>query len=93
MLVRAITLSLVIQDAITLKDKRQVLKSLLAKVHNQFNVAIAEIGFHDQWQRSQIGLAFVSNQASHLDRIEQEVINFIETHFPVEVCEIYREDM
>ncbi|MCM8822306.1 MAG: DUF503 domain-containing protein [Candidatus Omnitrophica bacterium] len=42
-----------------LKDKRNVLQSILVKSRNRFNVSIAEVDFHDKWQRSIMGVACV----------------------------------
>ena len=44
----------------SLKAKRKVVKSILARVKNNFNVAIAEVDYHDKWQRSVLGVAVVS---------------------------------
>ncbi len=50
-----LTLELHIPDAQSLKDKRQVLRSLKDKLRRQFNVAVAELDHHDVWQRSVVG--------------------------------------
>ena len=88
MIVRVISITLFIQDALTLKDKRQVLKSLITRTRQKFNVSIAEVGYHDQWQRALLGVAFLSNQHAHLDSIQQEIINLMESQYPVEIVEL-----
>jgi uncharacterized protein YlxP (DUF503 family) len=92
MFVRVISLTLFIGEAQTLKDKRQIIQSLINKLHNKLNVSVAEVGFQDQWQRSQIGIAFVSNQLSFLDTIQQEIFKLIETQYPVEITEVETND-
>jgi uncharacterized protein YlxP (DUF503 family) len=87
MFVRTIAVTILIHDALSLKDKRQVLRSLLQKVRQRFNAAIAEIGYQDEWQRAEIGLAFLSNQASYLEQTQTEILNFIEEQYPVEITE------
>ncbi len=87
MFVRTISLTLLIPGALSLKDKRQVLQSLIEKVRRKFNVAVAEIGYQDQWQRSEIGLAFLSNRFSHLEETQREIFNFLEESFMVEITE------
>jgi uncharacterized protein YlxP (DUF503 family) len=61
----------------SLKGKRQVLKSLMARIHNRFNVAAAEIDSHDSWQLASIGIACVSNDERHADQVLATVVAFI----------------
>jgi uncharacterized protein YlxP (DUF503 family) len=62
----------------SLKGKRQLLKSLIARIHNRFNVAAAEVGdHHDSWQLASIGVACVSNDDRHADEVLASVIAFI----------------
>jgi len=75
--VRVIKLELFIPAAATLKDKRQVLQSLITRVRRKFNVAVAETGFWEQWQRAELGLALLSNQLVHLEQMLQQIPAFI----------------
>lgn len=93
MFVRAISITLLLNESFSLKDKRQILRSFMARTRNKFNVAIAEIGSQDQWQLAQIGVAFLSNQLSHLDAIQQEILNFIENQYPVEITDLTISDL
>jgi uncharacterized protein YlxP (DUF503 family) len=61
----------------SLKGKRQVLKSLIARIHNRFNVAAAEIDGHDSWQLASIGIACVSNDERHAHQVLATVVAFI----------------
>ena len=61
----------------SLKGKRQVLKSLIARIHNRFNVAAAEISDNDSWQLASIGIACVSNDERHADEVLASVVSFI----------------
>ena len=92
MIVRVISLTLFIHDALTLKDKRQVIQSLLAKVHRKFNAATAEVGYQDQWQRAQLGIALVCNSPHYLDTVEQELVKLVESQYPVEIIELMVND-
>lgn len=62
----------------SLKEKRMVVKSIIAKVKNKFNVSIAEIEDQDLHQSIVLGIACVSNDTKHADSTIQNVINFIE---------------
>ena len=69
-----LTLELHIPDAQSLKDKRQVLRSLKDKLRREFNVAVAELDFHDVWQRSVVGVVTLSNEEKHVQEMLQKVL-------------------
>ena len=62
----------------SLKEKRQVIKSLMARVRNQFEVAIAEVDEQDRWQTAVLGVTCVSNSSQHANEILARVQRFIE---------------
>ena len=66
----------------TLKDKRQVVRSLLARLRNQFEVAAAEVARQDTWQVAVLGLAYVSGEASHAEEVIQHAVRYIEESRP-----------
>lgn len=68
--------------ATSLKDKRSVLKSLLARLHNTFNVSAAEVDKQDLWQSAVIGVAVVSNSSVHVQQQLHNILDWIETNFP-----------
>jgi uncharacterized protein YlxP (DUF503 family) len=70
-----LTLELHIQDAQSLKDKRQVLRGLKDKLRRQFNVAVAELDHHDLWQRSVVGIVTLSNEEKHVTEVLQKVLD------------------
>ena len=61
-----LTLEIHIADAQSLKDKRQVLRSLKDRLRSHFNVAVAELDHQDVWQRSRVGIVSISNDGKHL---------------------------
>ena len=61
----------------SLKDKRHVVKSVIARVHNQFNVAAAEIEDQELWQKAVLGIAVVSNDSQHANEVLSTVVKFI----------------
>jgi uncharacterized protein len=69
-----LTLELHIADAQSLKDKRQVLRSLKDRLRAHFNVAVAELDFEDTWQRSVVGVVTVSNEEHHVEEALQKVL-------------------
>jgi uncharacterized protein len=62
-----LTLEIHIADARSLKDKRQVLRSLKDRLRSHFNVAVAELDHQDLWQRSRVGVVSISNDGKHLE--------------------------
>jgi uncharacterized protein YlxP (DUF503 family) len=80
MIVGTARITLYLPENYSLKDKRQDLKPILARVINQFHIAAAEIADHDNWQRATIGVACVSSDARHANEILSKVVNFIENN-------------
>lgn len=57
----------------SLKDKRQILRSVTMHVRNKFNVAIAEVDYQNLWQRAAFGVSCVSETGGQCRKILQEV--------------------
>jgi len=68
-----LTLDLRIEGAQSLKDKRQVLRSLKDKLRAHFNVAVAELDHTDLWQRATVGVVSISASRDYLDGLMQNV--------------------
>src|ERR1700685_1798967 len=62
-----LTLEIHVLDARSLKDKRQVLRSLKDRLRAHYNVAVAELEHQDLWQRSKIGVVSISGDGKHLE--------------------------
>jgi uncharacterized protein YlxP (DUF503 family) len=71
--VAVLTLELRIQGAQSLKDKRQVLRSLKDKLRASFNVSVAELDQTDLWQRATIGIVSISSSRDYLSGLMQQV--------------------
>jgi hypothetical protein len=61
----------------SLKDKRQVVKSLINRIHNRFNVSVAEVDEQDRWQMASIGISCVSTSGQHAHQVLSTVVGFI----------------
>jgi len=70
-----LTLEIYIPDARSLKDKRQVLRSLKDRLRRQFNIAIAELDHQETWQRALVGVVTISNDTRHLEDALEKVAN------------------
>jgi uncharacterized protein len=69
MVVGVLRLTLYIQGASSLKDKRQVVRKVVDRLRSRFNVAVAEVGDNDVWQRAVIGIAAVANDRSFVNEV------------------------
>ena len=68
-----LTLEIHLEDAHSLKDKRQVLRSLKDRLRNHFNVAVAELDHQELWQRALVGIVTLSGDAGHVEQSLQTV--------------------
>ena len=62
-----------IEGAHSLKDKRQVVRSVKDGLRNHFNVAVAEVDATDAWQRATIGVVSISDSRDYLDGLMRNV--------------------
>jgi uncharacterized protein len=73
MFIAAGRFELFIPSSRSLKDKRQVLRSVVQTVRNKFNVSIAEVEYQDLWQRAALGVSCVSESVGQCRKVLQEV--------------------
>jgi len=62
----------------SLKDKRQILQSLKARLHNEFNVSAAETAHQDLWQRAEITVCVVSTDRTHAADVLRQADRLVE---------------
>jgi len=84
-------LTFYIPQAVSLKDKRQVRRSLIEKTRHKFNVSIAEIDTQDIVQTLTVGIAVVSGDSAHRRNSLDEIIRFMETHADAELTNVEAE--
>jgi uncharacterized protein YlxP (DUF503 family) len=72
-MVAHLTLEIRIEGAASLKDKRQVVRSMKDKLRAHFNVAVAELDHTDLWQRATVGVVSISDSRDYLDGLMQNV--------------------
>lgn len=71
----------------SLKDKRQVVRSLQARIREKFGVSVAETGEHDLWQSAELTIALAASDARHARATLEKIAEFIEEfHLPVEIA-------
>lgn len=66
-----LTLEIYVEHSHSLKDKRQVIKSLKDRLRDRFNVSVAEIGHLDSWQSSAVSVVTVANDRTFAEKVLQ----------------------
>jgi uncharacterized protein YlxP (DUF503 family) len=79
------TVELFIPGTQSLKDKRQVLRSLKDRLRDRFNLSIAEVDGQDLWQKTVLGLACVANETRHVQQVLEQAMNVIRATPAVEI--------
>jgi uncharacterized protein len=64
----------------SIKDKRRIVKSILDRLHNRFNVAAAEVTHQESWRRAGLAVACVSTDVRHADAVLARVARELEHH-------------
>jgi len=78
MVIGVCKINLLMGEALSLKEKRRILKSLIERLKSRFNASIAEVDLNDKWQSSVLGIACVSNEGNHVDSMLSNIIEFVE---------------
>ena len=66
----------------SLKGKRRVIKSIIARLQNKYNVSVAEVDNQNLWQLATLGIACVSNHRRHADETLSSVVKFVAQNYP-----------
>ncbi|HVS41231.1 MAG TPA: DUF503 domain-containing protein [Candidatus Dormibacteraeota bacterium] len=85
MVIGSLTVSIHIPESHSLKEKRQVVQSVVARLRRTFNIAVAEVGDQDTWQLATIGIACVSGDGRHADEMCQKVLRHLENEGEAQV--------
>ncbi len=80
MIVGTLQVRLLLRQSHSLKDKRQVVKSIKDRLRNSFNVSVAEVDALDKHQLVVLGVAMVSNEAHHLKVALGQIVQALRTH-------------
>jgi len=91
MVVKLLTLDLLFPGCSSLKEKRFVLTSLKTRLRKRFNVSIAEVDFHQKWQRCLLAVTMVAVDRTTADRGCDAVIRFVEGDHRLTVADIQQE--
>jgi uncharacterized protein YlxP (DUF503 family) len=72
----------------SLKDKRQIIQSIIARIRKRFNISITEVDFNDTWQRSKLGFAAIAAKPSEAELFLTAIKEVLDLHLDeVEITE------
>jgi uncharacterized protein len=81
-------LTLRLPENSSLKGKRAVIKSIQQRLHNRFNISVAEVDHNDVWQLAGIELAAVANTAAHASEVVASAVAYLEAQrLDIEIVE------
>jgi uncharacterized protein len=80
MIVGSARVQLLIREARSLKDKRQVVRSIMDRMRNSFNVSVAEVDAHEQRQVAVLGFAMVAAEAGTVRHALTQMIDALRVH-------------
>ena len=75
----------------SLKEKRMIVKSLIGKLENKFNISVREVDDQDLHQRISIGIVKIDLNNKQCDQSKEKIISFIEEHCEAEIIDIESE--
>lgn len=78
MIVGLITWELHLAACHSLKEKRQIVKSLKDRLHQRFNLSAAETDHHDLWQRAELSAAVVTTDRRHAEQVLRQADRLVE---------------
>jgi uncharacterized protein YlxP (DUF503 family) len=87
MVVGAALVELHIHGSQSLKAKRGVIRSIAQRVRNQFNLAVAEVGGQDTWQRCVLGFSTIGNDRQNVRAVLDRAVSFVEELHLAEVVD------
>ena len=80
MIVGSLRVRLLLRESRSLKDKRQVVRSIKDRLRNRFNISIAEVDAQDHRQLAVLGMAMVSNE-THVIRVAfDQIVGALRSH-------------
>ena len=77
-----LTLQLHLAGCSSLKEKRSRIKPLLARLHREFNVSVAEVDRQDSWQEAVLACALISSDGRAAQRALQKVAKWVDQYWP-----------
>ncbi len=87
MVVGTLRIEFHISENRSLKGKRKIVKSMVDRVKHKFNVAVAEVGSNDMWQKIELGISTVGNDSRHIDASLSNILGYVESLYLAEIVD------
>ena len=87
-----IEFDILLGDVQSLKEKRSVIRPLLAEIKRRYDVSVAEVGYHDQYRRSQVGAGLVAADRAHLVEVLDAVERLVAGRPEIELLSARQRD-
>jgi uncharacterized protein len=88
MVVACLNIAMLVPESGSLKDKRQIVRSLKERIRSRFNVSVAEVDHQDMWQRATLGVAVVSADHAYARDALEKVSRFVDDDLRVSVLDV-----
>jgi uncharacterized protein YlxP (DUF503 family) len=75
----------------SLKEKRNIITSIKEKLKQKFNISIIESDFQDRWQKIQLAISMVSNSRVMIEKVFDQIEDFIYLNYPVQLIAVNKE--
>ena len=82
MSIGVLTLHVQLPGCKSLKEKRGRIKPLIARLHREFNLSVAELAQHDVWDQATIGCVMISNEHQFSQNFLQTVVQWLNRNWP-----------
>ena len=91
MIIGSCSIELHLPESESLKDKRQIIKSVKDRIRNKFNVSIAEVDGNDLWQRTVLAACVVANDKKFINQVLTQVIEQVKRETSVVLLDYHLE--
>jgi uncharacterized protein YlxP (DUF503 family) len=75
----------------SLKEKRNIVTSIKEKLKQKFNISIIESDYQDRWQKIQLAISMVSNSRVMIEKVFNQIEDFIYLNYPVQLVSANKE--
>lgn len=91
MIVKTLEIEIYLAYSNSLKDKRRVSKSIIARLRQKFNVSVSEVDDLESFRDLVLGIAVITNNQRYADTVLDQCINLIENEYDLEIIDIARD--
>lgn len=88
MVIGVVRFTLYLSESGSLKGKRRILRSIKDRLRSQFNVSVAEVGYQDLWQKSELAVALAATNREYADKVLQTIVGKMDSWRLAEVIDV-----